>query len=1090
MLLAATHNSLHRWRSESLSGWFRMSFIFPHNRLHAVSVPLADAIQEDTRKYRVTHAHCTSFCERLKKSIPIAVSVLILICAAGRGWSQQFASLSLSITDPAGAAITQASIEARSLETGVTHSASTDKQGVAAIPGLPAGSYSIKVSANGFSSYQAPLTLTLSQEAALNIALRIQGGTENVEVHDTVKGADNERTESSQVIEPTQISNLPIAERDFIDFVLLTPTATIGRSTTTAAQSAFQETVLMISLGGLRETHSVFYGLDGVDYNTSVSGVQRVSPSLDWVQEFRVTNNPDPADAGMNLGGAVNTITKSGTNDLHGSVYDYFRNNDLDAKNLLSAPGFDTLRFNQFGATAGGPIRKDRAFYFLGYEGQRRAESPIYSHFILSCIDTANCLGPGTPSINQVKAGLGLSPENLGSILLIQDYDNAFAKVTDALSDRSTLTAGCLFADVRNDNTPAASPGQGLPSSYRDNKIHDQTVYGNLFHLMNQRWASETSLNFGRRIFYMNPVGAGYEPAIQVADELYSGGFLGGVDYYAEHHFQAKQDFTYTRDRNTVKLGAEFQPIWFSAQTPYFTPGVGIFSPQSFFGAGPFVGAPFGPGTAVEFIFQQPRSAYGTQIPARTLPFETGFYAGPGGPARESADKIHFWHKITSGYAQDQWRAKRNLLVSFGARYDIDALPSAHDLNIIGRMNPTDFAKVQPRVGFAYAFRNERSVLRSNFSIFTGSFEYSSTVNNWHGASAFTRMNQPLLSDFADPENDLVGFGPAGMVGAAGPVAAGRAYSNFTHTGAYPSPAALLQFPLGFMKRQFPKSYSAQTNVEIDNDLGKNWHFTLGYHYLHAIHLISSSSVNGIPDGTLSDGRQKFVPADTNFGFALYATPSGWAIYNAGTLGIRKDLADHFSVMANYTYSKSIDVATENQLQDEPQDYLEPQLDRAVGDNDVRHRLTLTLLGTSPDTWVRPLRSFELSMVNTLQSPQFYNILAGSDINGDGFPFNDRVGNIGRNSYRGDSYYDTDVRLQKTIGLTEHLKANARAEVLNLLNRVNVQDVDQVYGAGEFAGPVPQRYGDAITSPANPTFGTPTYVGAARQFQLSLNLEF
>src|SRR5580698_350972 len=297
----------------------------------------------------------------------------------------------------------------------------------------------------------------------------------------------------------------------------------------------------------------------------------------------------------------------------------------------------------------------------------------------------------------------------------------------------------------------------------------------------------------------------------------------------------------------------------------------------------------------------------------RTLPFETGFYAGPGGPARQAADAVQFWHKIVGLYAQDQWRARKDLMLSFGVRYDVDLLPSAADLRIIGRMNPTDFARVQPRVGFAYAFRDGKSVFRSNFSIFTGSFEYSSTVNGWHGASAFTNMNQPLLPEFADPANDLVGFGPAGMVGTAGPVLAGAAFSNFAHNGVYPSPKILQQFPLGFVKREFPKDYSEQTNVEIANDLGDKWHLTLGYHYLHAIHLLSSNTINGIPDGLLSDGRQKFAPADKGFGFALFATPTGWAIYNAGTFGLRRDLANHFSMMANYTYGKSIDVATENQ---------------------------------------------------------------------------------------------------------------------------------------------------------------------------------
>lgn len=518
---------------------------------------------------------------------------LLLLMTAGFSplFAQQFATLKLTVIDPSGRAVAEAKVSVHNVDTGVVRTADSDKAGIAVVPGLPAGQYTLTVETDSFARYEAPLVLTLGQVADVQVPLLIRAATEQVEVSDSTRGVERERTENSQVISPRQISNLPISDRDFIDFVLLTPTATIGRSTSTAAQSAFQETVLEISFGGLRETHSVFYGLDGVDYTTTVSGVQRVSPSLDWVQEFRVVDGPDAAGGGLNLGAAVNTITKSGTNDLHGSLYEYTRNSALDANNLLSAPGFNTLRFNQFGAILGGPLRKDKAFFFAGYEEQRRAESPIYSNFILKCIDTEGCLGPGTPSINEVKEHLGLSPENLGSILEINDYDKAFGKFTDVLNDRSTLSVGYLYTDVRNDNTPAASPGQGLPSSYRENPIHDQTVYGNFFHLFNPRWASESSIAFGRRIFYMNPVGAGFEPAIDVADALYSGRFLGGVDYYSEHHFQAREAVTYTHSSNSVKFGAEFEPIWFSAQTPYFTPGVGIFSPQSFFGAGPF-GAP------------------------------------------------------------------------------------------------------------------------------------------------------------------------------------------------------------------------------------------------------------------------------------------------------------------------------------------------------------------------------------------------------------------------------------------------------------------------------------------------------------------
>ena len=1014
------------------------------------------------------------------------LAVLLVSLAPAHG--QQFATLRLTVADPQGSAVSQAKIAIRNVDTGVLRNETSGQSGAASIPGLTAGQYTVTVDANSFASYQTSLVLTLGQVADLQVSLRIRTNNEQVEVRDFTQGVDKERIEGSQVIEPKQISGLPISDREFIDFVLLTPTATVGRNSSTGAQSAFQETVLQVSFAGLRETHSVFYGLDGVDYTTMVSGVQRVSPSLDWVQEFRVVDGPDAAGSGLSLGAAVNTITRSGTNDLHGSAYEYIRNNAASATNLLSEPGFDTLRFNQFGATVGGPLHKDKAFYFLGYEGQRRAQSPIYSHFILKCIDTAGCLGPGTPSINQIKTDLGLSPENLGSILQIGDYNNDFGKVTDVLNERSTLSVGYLFADVHSGNTPSASPGQGLPSSYRDNRVHDQTVYANFFHIAGNHWTSESSVNFGRRIFYMNPVGAGFEPTINVADTLYSGGFLGGVDYYSEHHFQAREALAYTRGEHTLRFGAEFEPGWFSAQTPYFTPGVGIFSPQSFFGAGPF--AAFGPGTAVEFLFQQTKADFGQQVPQRSLPFSNGFYDGPDGPAHQAADQVAFWHKLGGLYVQDQWKVEQNLVLSAGLRYDVDILPSASDLKIVGRMNPTNYGNVQPRVGFAYGFRNGKGAVRSSFGLYTGSLEYSSLVNGWHGAAPFTTMHQPLLPTFANPSQDLVGFGPAGMVGTAGPALAGAAFSNFTHNGIYPAPGILKQFPLGFTVRKFPSSYAEQANLEIENELGKKWYLTLGYHYIHAIHLNSSNSINGVPAGFLSDGRQQFTPADPAFGFVLYDTPSGWSIYHGGSVTLRKEFDQHFSVLTNYVYGKSIDLATENQLQDEPQDYLQPQLDRSVGDNDVRHRLVVTAIAESPDTWTAPLRNFQLSILNTLQSAQAYSILAGSDINGDGFPFNDRVGDIGRNTYLGAPYYDTDLRLQRLFSCSERIKLNASAEALNVFNIVNVQDVDQVYGAGEVTGAIPKHYGDGVTSPANPTFGSPTFAGAARQVQISLKLRF
>ena len=1004
--------------------------------------------------------------------------------------AQQLATLNVTVTDASGSSIPRARVTVRNDGTSAKRSELSSASGVTVIPGLPAGAYQLTVESDQFSTFQATIVLSVGQVASVPVTLGIKTRQETVDVQETASGIDTQRSEVSQVIGTTSISDLPISGRDFIDFVLLTPSANVGRSTAVGAQSPFQETVLELSFAGLRETHSAFFGLDGMDYTTSISGVQRVSPSQDWVREFRVADSPYTADHGLNLGAVVNTVTKSGTNATHGSVYEFFRSNKLDSNNLLSAPGFDTLRFNQFGGDVGGPLRRDKNFFFLGYEGQRRAESPLYSSFILNCTDNPGCLGPGTPSINQVKELLGLQPEDLKSILQVDDYDKGFAKATSVLSEKTTLDVGYLFNDSRKQHIPGAAPGQGLPSFYRNNPLRDQTIYANLLHVIGPQWTSETVLNFARRTFQLNPVGAGFEPTLLVSDLFSSGGIQGGVHAYSEQHFQAAENLTYIRGNHTLKFGGSFEPVWITAQTNFFTPGAGIFTPQSFFGAAPFNAPPFGPGTPVEFLFLEPRSYFGQQIPQRTLPFETGLYAGPAAAAFTNSTNLKFLHQLAGMYGQDEWKVRPNLTLTLGVRYDIDFLPSANDVRVIGSMNSNNYGNVQPRVGVAYSFRQGKGVVRAGFGLFTGPFDYSDLLVCWQGASAFTSMNQPILPEFADPSHQLVGFGPSGIVGVAGPVLASQAFSSFTHTGSYPDPATLLQFPLGYEKRKFPSAYAEEASLEVENEVAKNLFVSAAYHFVHALHLPLYNSINGIPSGTTPTGVQAFTPADPNFGFVLEAVPAGYSIYHAGTLSVRRAFAQHYSILANYTYSKSIDLATDVQLTDSPMDYLHPWLDRAVGDNDVRHRLVLTLTGESPDSWNRALRHFKFSTLNTLQSPRYYSIFAGFDVNGDQFPFSDRVGDLGRNTYRGDPSYTTDIRLQRVFNLHEKLQAELSAEIFNLFNRQNVNGIDTVYGSASFLGAVPQRFGDGVSSPANPTFGTPNYAAPARQLQFALRLNF
>ena len=641
--------------------------------------------------------------------------------------------------------------------------------GSAVLTALTAGDYQLSVKADTFSERAQPVTLTVGQVASITIQLGIAVVNQSIAVSESsARAVETDKTETSQVIRPNQIADLPIAGRDFIDFVLLTPTANVGRSTATAAQSPFLETVLQLSFGGLRETHSSFFGLDGTDYTVSLSGVQRASPSLDWVQEFRVVDGPYSGDNGRNLGSLVNTITKSGTNDIHGAAYEYFRNGALDADNPLSAPGLHTLRANQFGGDLGGPIRHSKTFYFTGYEGQRRADSPSYSSFILGCINTAGCMGPGTPSINQIKQQFGLQPEVLNSILQIDNYDKAIGKITQVFNDTKHPQRRLSFQrrsqSERSDRCAWTRAALNLPG----NPVRDQNVFGNYVHLFNPRWTSESVVAFGSRVFHLTPTGAGYEPTLDVSDTLVSGGFTGSVSYYKEPQFESQENLTYIHGAHSFKFGGGFEPVWINADTTFFSPGAAIFTPQSFFGAGEFAAPLFGPGTPVQFLFLQPRSYFGQQIPTRPLPFAGSLYAGSAAPSFVDATTLKFWHRLANFYGQDQWKATPTLTLTLGLRYDFDIFPSASDVRVIGQLNPTNYGNVQPRIGVAYSLNGGKQVIRAGYGLFTGPWDYSDLMVGWQGASAFTPMNNPLVPDFQTP-NGVVGLGPSGVVGVSGP---------------------------------------------------------------------------------------------------------------------------------------------------------------------------------------------------------------------------------------------------------------------------------------------------------------------------------
>src|SRR2546430_10327689 len=206
----------------------------------------------------------------MKRTSSWVVGIVVVLLLSGNVLAQELATLKVTVNDQSGAVIPGATVTLKNTGTGAKRTDVTESHGLSVIPGLPPGSYELTAEAKGFTARELPLSLSVGQTASLVVTLGVTV-LQQVQVQDLVQGIDTEKSDVSQVIDTPKINNLPVSGRDFIDFVLLTPSVNVGRSTAVGAQSPFTETVLKLSFGGVRESHTSFFALDGIDYTTSIS---------------------------------------------------------------------------------------------------------------------------------------------------------------------------------------------------------------------------------------------------------------------------------------------------------------------------------------------------------------------------------------------------------------------------------------------------------------------------------------------------------------------------------------------------------------------------------------------------------------------------------------------------------------------------------------------------------------------------------------------------------------------------------------------------------------------------------------------------
>src|SRR5258705_5691058 len=644
--------------------------------------------------------------------LAVCLLVLIFISAPATNGQAINATLFGTILDTSGGSVGKATVTITSSATGFVRTAQSSDSGEYTIPALPAGEYTVSVEYSGFSKQSKNVILQVGQAAELDFALTLGAVAEKVEVGATSELVETTRTEVSTVITQRQIVNLPVNGREFIDFALLSPAVTIG-DTTSGNTDVIVEPVTKLSFAG-QNIHYNFIAVDGADDISTASGIQRGTPPQESVQEFRVINTDYSVEFGRASAGIVNIITRGGTNEWHGIAYEYFRNNKMDAVNLLQATGAHVLRQNQFGAAIGGPVRKDKTFIFGNDEVQRRGESPFYNSAVLQNIKF----------VNEVKAVYGLAPEPaLGSVLRTNDTDNGFLRLDHSFSQKETMFVRYFINDGRLLNQSPLNDGFDLPSAFKDNFYRDQSVAGTLASVLKPSMVNELRMQFARRSFDFPTVST--QPHLELSSTFTTGVNRGNPDSYRECRFEMVDDFSISHDRHTFSFGGNTNYVRTTESFPLFYPFEADFpNLAAFLGNDGVNGAQCvspvgdhgGPGPAgcqhpnVIFFerFQAPN--FNEQsITEGVAVYDGGHFS----PAIRNQAEGTLNHTYNGFFLQDKWRATSRLTLNGGIRWEWETWPS-------GVLN-TQWKNFDPRLGVAYNVGTKHNVvIRAGFGLFHG----------------------------------------------------------------------------------------------------------------------------------------------------------------------------------------------------------------------------------------------------------------------------------------------------------------------------------------------------------------------------------
>jgi hypothetical protein len=873
--------------------------------------------------------------------------------------AQSTATLQGTITDPQGAIVPNAKVTVSSRAIGVERTTQSDKDGNYEFASLPPSVYRVEVQAQGFKTQVVnELTIDVARTVTQNFQMAVGEVSQEVTVSAETPVVETGTTSVGTVIDRRTVQEIPLNGRHFVDLGLLIP------GSVTPPQNGFLTSPLRgqgsfaFNTAGNRED-TVNFQINGINLNDQVQNQITFQPSINTVQEFKADNSTFSAEYGRNSGAVVNIATRSGTNDFHGELFEFVRNDTFDARNFFDAqkPPF---RRNQFGAALGGPIYlprfgeggpathnlKDKTFFFFSYEGLRQRQGLTLNTDVLSDAQRAAATNPTTIKLLNLiprpnATGANGVPRFVGSATAPVNIDQWTIDIAHNISQNDRLHGYyAIQRDLRGEPT---LQGNTIPGFGDTRKSRRQILTFNETHTFTPNLVNEARFGFNR-IFIrfspnaqLNPLDFGINngvtrpiglPQISITgSSLNFGGPAGFPQGRGDTTYVFSDTLNYLRGNHSFKIGGEFRVFLnnnFNSDTGTFT-----FANVAAFLAGTANAFTITAGDVTSSIAQ----------------------------------------KAFAVFVQDNYKFKPNLTFELGLRYDLNLSPTER-YNRFVNFDPTTDSLVrlsdsnrgayatnnrnlQPRIGFAYdPFRNGKTSIRGAYAVLV-----DQPITNLVTGLA---SNPPLaipLSFTGTTQKPTTTFANAFVDARAGGVA-----PNAVDFG-------------------FDNGYIQSYNLNIQREIGQGLGLTIGYFGSKGSHLRLSRNINQFINGvrpfaTLS-ATSPILPG-TALGNIIEREGTGNSNYNALWVTAIKRLSRGLQFNASYTFSKSIDYNSQSSQGVTVQDSYNLRGDRGLSDFDARHRFVISAIYELPFKGNRLVEGWQLTTIVQAQSGNPINILAGN----------------------------------------------------------------------------------------------------------------